>query len=356
MTVLYANVFFVFVFSLLARFLAEPDSLSPATVKPNKYFAGLAASSLVLVAGLRSNIGDTYYYIHSYVTNEYTWEEIDFTGDFGFNLLQMVLQQISRDPQLLLFITAFLTNVLITMTLYHYSRLFEISMYVYITLGFFLVSMNGIRQYLAAAILFAATTYIIQGAWKRYFVIVLVASTIHQTALIMIPVYFIVRSPAWSKMTIVLILGSVALVIGFNHFMDILFRVIEDTQYGGYEDFQEGGANSLRVLVAAAPILLAYIGRERLQELFPKSDVIVNMALISLLFMLISTQNWIFARFSIYFGLYQLILVSWVVKVFAQKDQRLIYFGIVICYFIYFIYEHVVTLDIIYHSPYLPFK
>ena len=52
------------------------------------------------------------------------------------------------------------------------------------------------------------------------------------------------------------------------------------------------------------------------------------MAIIGLMFMIISTQNWIFARFSIYFNLYQLILISWVVKLFHEKDQRFIYYAI----------------------------
>lgn len=100
----------------------------------------------------------------------------------------------------------------------------------------------------------------------------------------------------------------------------------------------------------ATPLILAFIGRHKLRELFPKSDYIVNMALLGLVFMIISTQNWIFARFSIYFGLYQLILISWVIKVFIEKDQKLIYYAVILCYFVYFVYEHVITLGIVYKS------
>jgi transmembrane protein EpsG len=70
-------------------------------------------------------------------------------------------------------------------------------------------------------------------------------------------------------------------------------------------------------------------------------------------FMLMSTQNWIFARVSIYFELYNLILISWVVKLFREKDQKFVYFGIVVCYLIYFYYEHVISLNIQYRSDFL---
>lgn len=344
MTVFYLNLSLVYAFSLFARYIGKPTELNPAEFKPNKLYTFLAFATLVLVSGLRNNVGDTYYYMHSYRDFDFNWNNIDFGGDFGFYILQMLLQQISKDPQILLLTVALITNILIGMTLYHYSRMLEISLYVYITIGYFLVSMNGMRQYLAASIIFAATTFLINGDWKKYFAVVLIAATMHQTALILIPIYFIVRMPAWSKVTYLLLVFSIFVVIGFNEFMNLLFTAIEDSKYSGYQNFDEGGANILRVLVAAAPVVIAYLGREKLRKIFPKSDVIVNMSILSVVFMIISTQNWIFARFSIYFGLYQLILIGWIVKLFSKRDQKLIYYGIIICYFIYFFYEHVIAL------------
>ena len=72
----------------------------------------------------------------------------------------------------MIFTTALITNILIISVLYKYSRMFELSTYVYITGGLFLVSMNGIRQVLAAAIIFTATKYLINGNWVKYFLIV----------------------------------------------------------------------------------------------------------------------------------------------------------------------------------------
>ena len=59
------------------------------------------------------------------------------------------------------------------------------------------------------------------------------------------------------------------------------------------------------------------------------------MAILGFVFMIISTQNWIFARFSIYFNLYQLILISWVVKLFIKKIKDL--FIMVFYLFYYFL-------------------
>ena len=138
----------------------------------------MAVLSLVLVSGLRNNIGDTYFYMHAYNVTEFNWEYIKNNKDMGFNIFQMILQKYTDDPQVMVFITALITNVLIVFILYKYSRLIELSLYVYITSGMYLVSMNGIRQYLAAAIVFAATKYILDGNWKKYILIVLVCINI----------------------------------------------------------------------------------------------------------------------------------------------------------------------------------
>ncbi|QWG34669.1 EpsG family protein [Bacillus mycoides] len=353
MNILWMNLFIVFILAFFARYFAMPVTTGYVMLKPSRLLILMATTSLVLVSGLRNNIGDTYFYMHAYKVTDFNWENVKDSKNIGFSILQMILKMYTNDPQILIFITALITNILIVAVLYKYSRMIELSLYVYIASGMYLVSMNGVRQYLTAAIMFAATKYILDGNWKKYFLIVLFASTFHQSALILIPIYFIVRRKAWSTITFILLFFAVLIVIGFNQFAEVLFATIGDTQYGHYKDFQEGGANILRVAVEATPLILSFIGRHKLRELFPQSDYIVNMALLGLVFMIISTQNWIFARFSIYFGLYQLILISWVVKLFTKKDRKFVYYSILICYFIYFVYEHIITLGIVYKSSYL---
>ena len=355
MTIMWINLSLVYVFSFFSRYFSNQAFYDLKTIKPNKVLAFLVITTLVIVSGLRNNIGDTYFYMHSFEVNNFTWEDIDFSGDFGFDILQMYLQKISSDPQILVFTTALITNFIIIFVLYDFSRMFELSVYTYITSGMFTTSMNGIRQYLAAALVFLATKYLLKGNFTKYALTILLASTIHKSALVLLPIYFIVRREAWTKVTFSLLAVSIFIVLGFNMFSDLLFSALEDTQYGHYSEFHEGGASILRVIVNAAPVIIAFLGRDKLREIWPKSDVIVNMAIISIVFMVVSSQNWIFARFNIYFGLYNLILISWIVKLFKNSTQKLVYYGIIIFYFLYYVYEQVVSLGILYKSDYLNF-
>lgn len=358
MEILWINLCAVFGFAVTARYFSTPvvqEFSFPAKVQPNAWLALLALTVLVSVSGLRRNIGDTYVYRTDYNETVWTLEAALEGAEPGFGVLQWLLQFISADAQILIFTSALISLSIIVAVLYKYSRLFELSLYVFITSGMFLVSMNGMRQYLAASIVFAGAAFLFKGKFIPYAMVVLLASTFHQSAMIMLPVYFIVRRAAWTKSTIALVFAGTVFAFGYEQISDMLFGAISETKYGSYSEFDEGGANIIRVAVTAAPVILAYLGRHRLKEIFPQSDIVVNLALMGLIFMMVSTQQWIFARMAIYFDLFSLILISWVVKVFTEKDQRVVYYAIIILYFIYFIYEYSVTLNIQYESEYLPF-
>ncbi|MGM0874224.1 MAG: EpsG family protein [Bacillota bacterium] len=355
MTILWINLTLVFMFSFLARYISKPLSLESNFVWPNKILVFLAITSLVLVSGFRNNIGDTYFYIKTYTENDFTWEYIQSKKDPGFGILQMFLKNISDDPQLLIFVTALITNLLIGITLYKYSRMIELSFYVYITAGMFTVSMNGIRQFLAASIIFVATKYLINGDFKKYALIVILASTVHQSALVLIPIYFIVRREAWTKVTFLLLVLAIFIVMGFNQFLELLFASLENTQYSNYSTFEEGGASKIRVLVDSVPVIIAFLGREKLRKLWPKSDIIVNLSVINVIFMIIATQSWIFARFNIYFSLYNLILISWIIYLFKENNRMFVYYGLLVCYLLYFYYEQVISLKMYYRSDFINF-
>ncbi len=343
----------VFFNAFMARYFSRATTAGPLGIQPNRVYLFLGTAILILVAGLRNNIGDTYLYMHSYRVDDFSWASVLQKDDIGFNIFQMLLKLITNDPQLMILLTALATNVLIVIVFYQYSRMIELSLYAYITTGAFIVSMNGIRQFLAAAIIFAATKALLEGKWKIYFAVVIFASLFHQSALIMLPIYFLVRRKAWTLMSTLMLGMAILVVVGFNYFSSALFAVIENTQYSEYQGFSEGGANILRVVVYVIPLIIAYLGKEKLRSIFPESDIIVNLSLVGTVIMIISTQNWIFARLGIYFTLYQLLLLGWIVKLFREKDRKVAYIAFLSFYFLYFFYENVIVLDIRYASDYI---
>lgn len=348
MEIIYISLVPIFGASLLARLFKNKDE------KPNLLLTIMIALVLVIISGLRSNIGDTGAYIHLY---KLIGEGVSIpkeSYEYGFTEFLKVLNTISKDPQFMILTTAAITNIAIIFTLRKYPSLFELQTYLYIMGGQFIVSMNGIRQYLVAAILFASTKFIIERKFLPYLTIIIIMSTVHESAIIMIPIYFIANMDAWSKNTIKMILVAAIGFIFFYQLVPILFNILGNSGYSGYEEAiinKGNGANIIRVAVLSVPVILSYLGRNRLKELWPESRFFINISLVNLIFMCFALYNWIFARFTIYFELYNLVLLPYCIKVlFSKKEKDLIYYSCIVLYFTYFYYENSILLNIIYRS------
>lgn len=341
MTVFYGTLLSTFLFGLCSRFRGEK-------LKANRYlFVFIIISIFILVAGLRANIGDTYVYIEGY-------EKLaDFSGftedwkDKGFTIFQLFLYKISEDPQFMIFVTSFITQFCILYTLYKYRSYYELEVFMYITCGVFLVTMNGIRQAMVGAILFFCTKLIIDGKFLPYAIITGILSTMHASALIMIPIYFIVRQKSWDKNTFIIISVSSIVFIFFYQIIPSLFDALQNTTYAEYEDLmiEDGiGSSFTRVLVSAVPVVLSYLYRNILKEKWPESNVFVNMSLINFIFTAYGMYNWIFVRFQLYFQYYNIVLIPYIIKncIKDRSVRDLIYYLFIVCYFIFFYYEQVI--------------
>jgi transmembrane protein EpsG len=368
MTVFWLTLAIVFICGYFARMVNNASAIDSVTQsKPNKFFAFIAITVLILVSGLRSNIGDTGTYIDIFVRSvpenmTDAFEEFTlYSGDSGFNIFQSFIKTFfSTDPQVLIFICALITNLLIFMVIYKYSTIFELSLFLYIATGCYLVTMNGVRQYLVSAILFFCVKLIIDGKWLSFLIITLLVSTIHMSALTFIPVYFFVRLKPWSKWVSIILFSSVVILLLFNQIGTFLLGSLEGTQYSHYEeDILEGGggANIIRVFVAAIPIVLAYLGRKRIEEQKDKSiNIFINLSVLNVVFYILAVQNWIFARMCMYFGLYGLLLLPWLItNLFDKRTSEIFYGSCLISYLIYYYYEMVPSLHIVYRSDFIGF-
>ena len=345
MTSMYVTLVSTYIFSFLAR-IAKDKKYKLLSL----FWLALTATVLIVFAGYRSgSIGDTGMYMHSYELYANDPSLINFDRDGGFTLINLILIQFSTNGRFLVIVTSLITQLLNMIVFYKYSSYFELQVFIYIAAGYLTVSMNGMRQCLVAAILFIFTNLIIEGKFKAYLIIVILLSSVHGSAIIMIPLYFIVREEAWSKKVVLMIILAVIGIVGYNIISPIFFKMLEDTQYGVYSTIESQGSSFIRTLVNMVPILLAYLKRNELKEKWPESNVFINMALINVIFVAFGMFNWIFNRFTIYMQLYNFILIPYIVKkCFKGKEKRLFYFGVIICYFIFFYREQVIGLNMHY--------
>ena len=309
---------------------------------------------MFIISAFRNDIGDTFGYKLTYTMNDNY--KFSMEGDWGFSLFQYVLYKINSNPLFLLIVTSLITVGFNIYNMYHYCSLLELEIYMYITSGYFTTTMNGVRQSMLAAIVFTFTRIIEKENTKLFIIAVILVSPFHQSVLILIPIYFILKSEPWSKTTLFVIGVSCLVFLGFSTLFPTLLRMLDNSNYGVYAEADMGGSSFMRVVVNAVPVILTYIKRNELKKLWAKSNIFVNMSLINVIFVAFGMYNWIFNRFTIYFQLYNFVLVPYIIQnCFKGKERRILYFGFMICYFIFFYYEQVIGLNMQYDSEYLSF-
>lgn len=123
---------------------------------------------------------------------------------------------------------------------------------------------NGMRQFIAVSITLGAFSYILEKRYVPVIGLILLAATIHGSALLMLPLVFVIQGRAWNRRTLLLIAVVCGAILFMGQVTDVLDHLLAETQYSDIvtnEIWQnDDGTNLLRVLFYSIPALLALWG------------------------------------------------------------------------------------------------
>ena len=181
----------------------------------------------------------------------------------------------------------------------------------------------------------------------RISLIILIASLMHQSALLVIPFIFIAQGKAWNKKTLLFMVAVIAIVAGIGQFTNVLDSMLAETQYknvvSDWQSWNDNGTNALRVLVYAVPSVLSLIGLRFIRNEDDKViNLCTNMSIVSVGFYIVSmfTSGIFIGRLPIYFSLYSYILLPWEIDhMFTKRSARLIYVVMVVGYLGFYLYS-----------------
>ena len=321
------------------------------------WFALLVIAPVIIWAGFRSGAGyvDTNAYIRMYekiptgIGDLFHYITVVQTKDPGFSIYLAIIKKIfgsSYTP--FLFISALIQGLAVTFFFRKYSSQFMISMFIFIaSTEYFSWMFNGLRQFLAVAIALIAFRFLFEKKYIPYVLLILLASTIHLTAIILLPVAFIVNSRPWSIRVFIVLGIAVFALIATNQFTDFLNSSLQDTQYSDSVEYWQqehfGGTNPIRVLVQIVPTVIAVVARRKLAENSNRLiDISINMSVVSSAIWLISmvTSGIHIGRLPIYVSLFNNILLPYEIQIlFNEKDQRIVKFAMVVLYLAFSYYQ-----------------
>lgn len=103
-----------------------------------------------------------------------------------------------------------------------------LSLYLFFATGVYFDTFNGLRQYIATAIIFFAFKYIKSDEFYKYLSWCLVAALFHYSAVIMIPVYFIRKVDIGLKKSLLIVLIS---IFGSRLIYEGVSTILQYTRY-----------------------------------------------------------------------------------------------------------------------------
>lgn len=152
---------------------------------------------LILFASMRSSsVGtDTVNYTYNFEKSlSSTYYDFDNGMEPGYQLFEYIILTCTNSYFWLFFISSMVVVLCYLTTIKKVSINYFYSIFIFITFGFYTFFFNGLRQGFAMAIIFFGLPYFLEKRIISYSIVVFIASMFHVSALIMLPMYFLVNA------------------------------------------------------------------------------------------------------------------------------------------------------------------
>lgn len=269
--------------------------------------------------------------------------------DQGFSVLMILFKTFVSHSDVIFFGVIAAVQIWCMVTVFRkYSSHYWTSIFLFIVSTDYLSWMhNGMRQFLAVTIIFVGFKWMLEKRYVLLTLLILVASTIHGSALMMLPIVFIIQGRAMNKKTMVTLLAMLVVVLFIDRFTPMLSNFLADTQYNdmmGNEIWVgDDGTSIIRVLVYSVPALMAIIGKKYIDEANdPVINLCVNCSMITMgVYLIASVSSGIYiGRLPIYTTLMGYISLPWLVDhMFTERSAKIVNFMMVSCFLVFFYFQ-----------------
>lgn len=324
------NLIIVYVSSFISRIFKQKAS----TKIVSYIFSIIAFTSMLVISGLRYYVGTDYSTYKNIYDTINTTDIESSVSEIGYYFLNKFIYTINSDSQMIFIATSFIILLLIFITVNKYCDKFELALYLYITLFHFYASFNVIRQYIAIAITFYAVRYIIEHKFYKYLIAIIIASSFHTTAIIMIPFYFICKIKMDTREYLYGSIIGIISLLAFEKIFELCINLIPRyTEYKESVLFTYGSASA--VIVYGIIFIIIYMFRKSLIELDDKNIIYMNFLFVSVLISILTIKGVLFARIAGFFNIYAIILIPNLVDLLKKKEKRIIYYSILCVGYLY---------------------
>lgn len=186
---------------------------------------------LIIVSSFRYDVGMDYL-AYEEMFNLITIGQEQDVSELGFVLLCKMCAIISGSAQMMFMVCAIFTILLLYKSFRLFSPNIVMSLFFFMCMGqLYLTTFNAVRQYIAIAIFTYSIKFILEKKVMKYVLSILVATLFHNTAIILLPLYYLLPKKI-SK--VVMISFGVLLTSSIGIITDIILN----SPYAIYLEFE----------------------------------------------------------------------------------------------------------------------
>lgn len=306
-----------------------------------------------LFAGLRTDWNDTTAYIGMFNESVKIGEFISDSANFSptqnplFYLLMSLVRTFTDQSWVFLTLCSFFVNISFINFIKKFTpnQDFALSIYLFVTLGTYMFSLEAVKQVLAMAILLYAISALIEKKYKKFYVLVLIALLFHTYAVLLVVLPFFTSRPWRFKTYAVVIVtllilrnfqGTITAVIGYAD--TVGKEIAEEEVFSGY------GMSLFRVAVYAIVPLATFVYQKKLIPLMDKRKyLLTNMSILSFMFVLMASQDGanMFGRMAKYFEIGTSCMIPFILRtLFERKSLRMVVVIVMILFMCFFLYDN----------------
>lgn len=317
------------------------------------YYVFLISSALLLVlySGFRAYIGGNVYVGNDYESYGKWFDSIQNINilkpsDFLFNLLMLIVKVCTNSYLVFIFISA----ILLIASVYYFSIFntnsdkspsYVWAIYTFLTFGIYELSMSSIRQWMAGSVFLFAFRFIKEKKFWHYFILILIASLFHSSALFLIVIYPFVNIKLDMKKKIIY-LSIFTVILSLVAYFKLDYRIISFFDKSLIFKYPIELQNSLHsnytVFIISMCCLLCIM---YFMDSYKKIDNNYNINICYLLLLVsvsfIATKSSLFCRLLQYFLPAMMLIIPSIINIFEKKLKLLAKFGAAIVLFLIYI-------------------
>ena len=300
-------------------------------VKPTLSSLFCSFIPLIIISGMRTGgFGDTQNYIGGFKQLEpsfYAMFHLD-SKDKLFYMFETLVKMIYPHPNFWFLVIAVIQVLFICLIIREYSVMPGISMFVFIASTEFTYMMNGMRQFVAVTMGFAAFKLLEKKKYFWYIVVIVIASQFHGTAYVMLIALIFSFIKPWSKMMYVVMVAFAVAIVFLNPILEGMQIFFEDTKYERQMSdlISAEGVNVLRTMVALVPCVIGFAFRKN-KQLWKERKwcLCMNLSLVNAAFWIAASivGGNLMARFAEYFTIYQLLTYPMLFRYCFKGNTRI---------------------------------